>query len=83
MTDDAHHGNKLIEGLKKEMHKLANAEEHFGTSAQHLIEKAERLLPLLQDNIPWHAYDEKQVEDARHLAKELNIGAVNAFDEKK
>ncbi len=77
-----HHGEKLIAALKKDAHKIEKVKKGLDLSAQHLIESAEKLLPLLEQQIPWHAYSEEQVEHAKKLAKELKIGAVDYNSDK-
>lgn len=81
MSEHAH-GEKLITALKNESEKLQEIKSGADKKATHLIESAEKLLPLLESHIPWHAYTAEQVEHARKLAKELDISIVD-IDPKK
>jgi len=73
-----HHGEGVVAALKGRLSRLKSIKEGADGEASHLIESAEKLLPLLEEHIPWHAYSEEQVEHARKLAKEMNIDFVDA-----
>lgn len=73
-----HHGEKMIAGLKEKFHRIKGIKEGADGEALHLMESAEKLLPLLEQHIPWHAYSDEQVEHARKMAKELNVHYVDA-----
>lgn len=80
MSDE--HKSALVEGLQKELDKVKNFEDHAGSAAQHLLERAERLVPLLENGMPWHSYSKEQLDDAVEVAKKLNIGPVDYTEDK-